>query len=175
MAITLYDATVRNFQQSLAALSGVLDAGLKHCQENNIDPEDYVGARLCGDMLPLHFQVQSAGHHSLGAIRGVQAGKFAPPPNIGKLDYAGLQKLITDSRVELDTLTSGDVNALADRDLEFVLSEKIKMPFVGEDFLLTFSVPNFYFHCTTTYAILRHKGVPLGKRDFIGLPRMKRS
>ena len=82
MAISLYDATVAGFQQTLAGVAGFLDRGLAHCHDNNIDPETLVEARLYGDMLPLRFQVQLVAHHSIGAIEAVKAGAFVPPMNL---------------------------------------------------------------------------------------------
>ena len=69
-------------------------------------------------------------------------------------------------------LTAGEVNGLEGRDVVFAFRD-FKMPFVAENFLMSFSLPNFYFHSTTAYDILRHKGVPLGKRDFMGALRLK--
>ena len=88
-------------------------------------------------------------------------------------DYAGLQKLVTGAREELQKVTAEEINDLAGKDIVFEIRDT-KIPFVAEDFLLSFSLPNFYFHATTTYDILRMKGVPLGKRDFLGRMRIKR-
>jgi hypothetical protein len=123
-------------------------------------------------MLPFRFQLQSVAHHSLGAIEGAKKGLFQPPPQIPAYDYRGLQKLVADAREELRKLTPADVNALEGKDVTFELRD-FKLPFTAEGFLLSFSLPNFYFHATTAYAILRMKGVPLGKRDFMGQMRLK--
>lgn len=171
MAIQLYDATVANFLQTLAAASGFLEKGLAHCVENKIDPAQIVDARLHPDMLPFRFQIVSVAHHSIGAIDGVKAGVFSPSDK-GPADYAGLQKMLTDAAQALRLLSREDINALEGRDMVFQLGER-KLPFVAESFLLSFSLPNFYFHATTAYGILRHKGVPLGKRNFLGQMRMK--
>ena len=87
------------------------------------------------------------------------------------MDYDALQNLVIEARAELESLTPEEVNALAGGDVIFNLGEH-RLPFVSEDFLMTFSLPNFYFHATTAYDILRMKGVPLGKRDFIGRMNM---
>ena len=171
MAISLYDATVPNYDQTLAASEGVLEKGLSFCQDQGIQPAELIAERLHQDMLPLHFQIVSVAHHSLGALRGVQAGSFTPPPQLD-LDYAGLQSLIADARTGLAEFTPEVVNAFEGRDLEFRLGDT-SIPFVAEDFLLTFSKPNFYFHATTAYDILRMKGVALGKRDFLGGMKVK--
>jgi len=171
MAISLYDLSVANYLQTLGAVEGFLGRGLDHCRDNNIDPATIVETRLFDDMLPFRFQVMSVAHHSLGAIKGVQAGVFAPPSG-GDYNYEGLQQLVADTRTALQALSRDEVNALEGRDVVFQLGN-FKMPFVAENFLLSFSLPNFYFHATTAYDILRTKGAPLGKRDFMGALRLK--
>jgi hypothetical protein len=84
-----------------------------------------------------------------------------------------LQKLVADAREALAALKPADVNAFEGRDMAFQFRD-LKMPFVAEGFLLSFSLPNFHFHATTAYDILRSKGVPLGKRDYLGQLRLKR-
>ena len=170
MSTSLYDFTVAPYLQILAAVVGYLDKGRAHCEENDIDLADVVETKLYPDMLPFRFQIYSVAHHSLGAIRGVQSGSFSPPPRLD-LDYDALQKLVIDARAELEPLTPEEVNALEGGDVVFNLGEH-RLPFVAEDFLMTFSLPNFYFHATTAYDMLRMKGVPLGKRDFIGRMNM---
>ena len=107
-----------------------------------------------------------------GAIEGVQKGEFHPPSSKTPYDYAGLQRLVAETREALSALTPDAVNALAGRDLVFHLGDR-KLPFTAEGFLMSFSLPNFYFHATTAYDILRTNGVPLGKRDFMGRLKMK--
>ena len=171
MALSLYDVTVPSFEQTLAASEGVPEKGLSFCQEQGIEPSELIAECLHPDMLPLHFQVVSVAHHSLGALRGVQAGSSSTPPKLD-LDYAGLQKLLAEARAGLAEFTPEVVNAFEGRDLEFRIGDAA-MPFVAEDFLLSFSKPNFYFHATTLYDILRMKGVALGKRDFLGGIKIK--
>jgi hypothetical protein len=172
MAISLYDATVASYLQILSAVSGVLDKGLAHCRETGLDPAEIVETRLCGDMLPFRFQIVSVTHHSRGAIEGAKAGLFQPPPDLGPLDYAALQTLVADTRDDLSKLSRDEVEALQGRDMVFKVRD-FTIPFTAENFLMSFSLPNFYFHATTTYDILRWKGAPLGKRDFMGQMRMK--
>lgn len=172
MGTSLYDLSVGNYLQTLTAVSAFLGRGLSHCQDNGIDPAEIVETRLYGDMLPFRFQVVSVCHHSLGAIKGVQGGEFGPPGAVGELDYAGLQKLVEDTLAGLKALTADEVNALAGKDVIFALGS-FKMPFTAENFIMSFSLPNFHFHATTAYDILRSKGVPLGKRDYMGPLRLK--
>ncbi len=166
MPITLYDATVAPFLQTLSATENVLLKGADWCQESGFDPNDAVAHRLREDMLPLQFQIISVAHHSLGAIQGVEGGTFTPPPTLD-LDFAGLQELVTDARSKLAEYDREAINALGDRELTFK-TQSFSLDFGGQDFLLSFSVPNFYFHVTTAYDILRNLGVPLGKRDYLG-------
>ncbi len=172
MALSLYDASVANYLQTLGAVGGFLDRSLSYFREHHVDPEQIVEARLAPDMQPLRFQIISVAHHSRGAIAGVQQGAFHPPSWKVSYDFAGLQALVAEAREALSGLTPEAVNALGGGDLVFHLGER-KLPFTAEDFLMSFSLPNFYFHATTAYDILRTNGVPLGKRDFMGRLRMK--
>jgi hypothetical protein len=172
MAVSLYDLSVTNYLQTLGGVEGFLARGLTHLQENKIDPNEIVETRLYPDMLPFRFQVLAVAHHSLGAVNGIKAGLFAPPAQLPPLDYAGLQKAVTEAREALQKLTPADVNALEGKDVVFQIRDT-KIPFTAEGFVQSFSLPNFYFHATTAYDILRSKGVPLGKRDFLGRMRLK--
>jgi hypothetical protein len=172
MAITLYDATVAPFLQTLAGVSGFLEKGRAHFTAAGIDLQEIVNTRLIEDMLPLSFQIVSVAHHSQGAIEGVKAGVFSPNVNFAEHDYASLQKLVADAQDYLKGLTREAVNALEQHDTVFQFRDT-RMPFTGEGFLLTFSLPNLHFHAATAYDILRMKGVPLGKRDYMGMPRIK--
>lgn len=172
MAFSLYDASVANFLQTLEAVGGFLDKGLAHFNGHGVDPEEIVEARLASDMLPLRFQIVSVAHHSRGAIEAAQSGAFRPPSGPADLTYAGLQTLVREAHAALSALSAETVNAVEGRDVIFHLGDR-KLPFVAETFLMSFSLPNFYFHAATAYDILRLKGVPLGKRDFLGRLKMK--
>jgi len=172
MAIPLYDLSVASYLQTLGGVAGFMERGLDHFRDNNIDPAEIVETRLFPDMLPFKFQILSVAHHSMGAIEGVKKGVFTPPGDVPGVDYAGLQKIVADTRAALQALKPEEVNALEGRDVVFQFRD-FKMPFTAQGFLMSFSLPNFYFHATTAYDILRNKGVPLGKRDFMGQLRMK--
>ena len=171
MAFSLYDASVANYLQTLGAVSVVLERGLTHFRENKVDPEQIVETCLAPDTLPFRFQIISVAHHSRGAIEAAKNGVFSPP-TMKPLDYAGLQALVTDTEKELTALSRDEVNALEGRDMVFKMGDRT-MPFTAENFLMSFSLPNFYFHATTAYDILRSKGVPLGKRYYMGRLKMK--
>ena len=172
MAITLYDTTVALFIQTLGAMDGFLKRGLAHCEDNNIDPAAVLETRLFDDMLPLRYQVQASIGHSVAAIEGVKAGVFKPPYGDASASYAGIQAAVTQALEKLKAYTPAEINALEGKDVVFVLGDR-QMPFVAEGFLLTFSLANFHFHATTAYDILRSKGVPLGKRDYLGRLNLK--
>ena len=171
MALSLYDVSVTNYLQTLNAVSGFLGKGLAWAQEGGHDLDVLVDTRLAGDMLPFRFQVVSVCHHSRGAIAGAKAGVFSPP-GPSDASYAGLQAMVTEAIAELKAMTPEEVNALEGKDMVFQLGER-KLPFTVENFLMSFSLPNFHFHATTAYDILRQKGVPLGKRDYLGAMRLK--
>jgi hypothetical protein len=173
MAFSLYDASVANYLQILGAVAGYMDKAAAHFKEKGADLEQVVETRLFDDMLPFRFQIVSVAHHSQGAMEAVQKGVFSP--NMGKPDlkYADLQKMVADATSSLTALKPDAVNAMAGGDVMFQFGER-KMPFTAAEFLMSFSLPNFFFHATTAYDILRHKGAPLGKRDFMGKLRIKR-
>jgi hypothetical protein len=172
MAISLYEISVSNYLQTLGAVGGFLQRGLAHFGENSIDPEQIVETRLYPDMLPFRFQIQSVAHHSVGAIEAVKNGIFRPPSNLPNHDYAGLQALIAGARESLEGIAAETINAREGSEVIFEI-RNTKMPFTAEGFVLSFSLPNFYFHATTAYDILRSKGVPVGKRDYLGTLRKK--
>jgi hypothetical protein len=123
-------------------------------------------------MLPLRFQIVSVAHHSRGAMEAAKSGVFTPSLGKPDLDYAALQALVTEARNELSALTPEVVNALVGRDVTFKFRDHTLL-FTAEGFLMSFSLPNFFFHATTAYDILRHSGAPLGKRDFMGRMKFK--
>jgi hypothetical protein len=172
MALSLYEVTVPTFTQILSALSGVLEKGEAHAGEKGIPVDDWVGARLFSDMLPLNFQVKQTVAHSAGALEAVQAGVFNPDMTPPPEHFDALKRSVTAALDSIARYTPADLNALEGRDMRFEFRERV-LPFTAENFLMSFSLPNFYFHATTAYDILRHNGVPLGKRDFMGRLRLK--
>lgn len=172
MTFSLYDATVANYLQILGSTEALMTKSLAHFKEKGIDPTTIVETKLCDDMLPFRFQIVSTTHHSRGAMAAVREGVFTPPAARPDLDYAGLHALVSDARAELAALTPDAVNGMLGRDVVFKLGDRA-LPFTAEGFLMSFSLPNFFFHATTAYDILRHKGAPIGKRDFMGRLKLK--
>ncbi len=174
MAISLYSATVPTFQQILGALSGLIDKGEAYCNDTGLAPANIIQARLAPDMFPFGYQVKATVGHSLGAIVGVRMGVYSPDLNPWPETFAGLKELVDDARAALAHVTPEEVESFVGKDAAFVFRDT-RLEFTAEDFLLSFSLPNFYFHATTTYDLLRWKGVAIGKRDFMGRPRMKKA
>jgi hypothetical protein len=171
MSISFYEASISSYQQILDGIAVVLNKGAAHAAENNIDPQEFVLKKLFDDMMPLHFQVVSACHHSLGALIGMREGRFSPPSFDLDKSYAELQGMVAEAKLGVAAFSEADANEIADKSMVFVLGKQ-EMPFSNQNFLMSFSLPNFYFHATTTYDILRMQGVPLGKRDFLGAMRV---
>ena len=172
MPLSLYDATIPAFQQQLTAVAALLDKASAHCVESNTPENALIHARLIEDMLPFNYQVKSTVVHSLGAVQALAKGVFSPDLTPSPETIQGLKERVTQAMRSLEALAPGDVNAFEGRDMRFEFRD-FKLPFTAENFLLSFSLPNFYFHAATAYDILRHNGVAIGKRDFTGPLRLK--
>ncbi len=171
MSTSLYDLSVGSYRQIVAAASAFLAKGAEHCTANGIALDDVVATSLYPDMSTFHFQAVCIAHHSIGAVRGIMAGEFGPPSGYPDTDYAGLQTLVGQALSDLEAVDASALNDCSGAPVIFKLGGN-EIPFTAENFVLSFSLPNFYFHTTTAYDILRSKGVPLGKRDFLGQMRM---
>ena len=169
---SLYTAIVPSYSQVLRSVAGLLGKAEAHCAEKGIAPEELIQARLAPDMLPFAYQIKATTSHSLGAIEAVRKGVFAPDRSPPPEDFPALHARIADALTALEALDPAEINAFVGRDLRFSVGER-HTDFTAENFLLSFSQPNFYFHASTAYGILRLKGLEIGKRDFIGRPRSK--
>lgn len=165
MAISLYDAVVPNFLQVLGGMRGVLGKGLAHARATGVDPDSLVEARLAEDMFPLGVQVRLVASHSAGALRDVSQGAFTFPTK-DLTDYAGLQAQLADAEASVREWSPEAVNALQGKEVLFEVPSSRRV-FTAEAFLFSFSTPNFYFHAVTAYGILRARGVPVGKMDYL--------
>ncbi len=172
MALSLYAATVPSYLQILRSVTGLLGKAQAFCAERSLAPEEIIEARLAPDMLPFAYQVRSTVTHSVGAIEGLRRGTFSPDRSAPPGSFAQLETLVRGAQTTLGALDPAELDGYADRDMLFVSGER-RLAFTGADFLLSFSQPNFYFHATTAYDILRWKGVAIGKRDFTGQLRIK--
>lgn len=172
MSFSLHAAAVGTYLQILPAISALVDKAEEHCRASGLAAEALTDARLAVDMWPFAKQVTSCTHHSAGTIKGLRAGVFGPDLAPAPLDFASLRREIGDAIALLETIEPDEINGMAGRDMRFEFGER-RMDFTVEDFILTFSLPNFYFHATTAYAILRNQGLPIGKMDFMGRIRLK--
>lgn len=172
MAISLYAATVPSYCQILGAVVGLIDKAEAFCAERGIAPADLIQARLADDMQPFAYQVKSTVVHSLGAIEGVRKGVFSPDTTTPPPAFAALRARITEAVIALEAIQATEVDSFVGREMRFAFGDR-HIDYTAENFLLSFSQPNFYFHAATTYDILRWKGVPIGKRDFMGKTRKK--
>lgn len=172
MPITLYDAFVPTCLQQLGSVRGLIDKAEAHCRDNGWEPAQVINARLAPDMFDFAYQVKSCRTHSMKAIEGAKTGQFSPDMTEPPADFAGLRAVVDEAVAYLQALTTDELEALIGRDAEFRFKDFV-VPFTAENFLLSFSLPNFQFHATTAYALLRHLGVPVGKRDYLGALRMK--
>jgi hypothetical protein len=123
-------------------------------------------------MLPFAYQVKATTTHSLGAIEGLRKGVFSPDTTPPPQTFAALKTTVSDTLAALEAIDAAEIDAFLGRDMRFAFGER-QVNYTAENFLLSFSQPNFYFHATTAYDILRWKGLPLAKRDFVGRVRIK--
>jgi len=171
MPISLHAATVPGFIRQLRALSGILDKAAAFCADNGIAEADMLQERLAEDMFPLGYQIKSAVVHSLGGIEGIRRGTFSPDTSTPFETFAEHKAALDSATSTLTAIDPAELEGFIGKDMEFRIREFV-MPFAAEDFLLAFTQPNFFFHVTTSYAILRARGVPLGKVDYLGaLPK----
>lgn len=166
MSISMYQASVPVFQRMLANLSAILNKAEAHAAARKIDPATMLGARLALDMLPLSRQVQIVCDFAKSAtarLAGVEAPKFED----AETTFADLQKRIARVQEYIGGFKAAQIDGSEERAFVVKLGPR-EVNFTGLPYLLNHVLPNFYFHSTTAYAILRHYGLELGKPDFLG-------
>lgn len=171
MSLTIYRSIVPTYLQILGALDKLVDKAEAHCKEHNLAKEELLHAALAPDMFNFCQQIHQALSHSARAIKCTQEGVFAPDISPAPEDFDDLRSAIQAAIGELQALDENSLESLAGKAMRFEFAE-YKMSFVAEEFLLTFSQPNFFFHATTAYDILRSKGVSLTKGDYMGALRL---
>ena len=166
MSVSLHHIALPTYVRGLEALSAVLDKAAAHAKAHHVDAKTLLQARLRDDMFPMSRQVQIAcdqAKNALARLAGVEAPRFEDTETTIDELKARIAKTVD----YLRSLKAADVDAGASREIIFPIGPaKAKMK--GMDYLLHFSLPNFYFHATTAYDLLRRDGVELGKRDFLG-------
>ena len=166
MPLSMYRASVPVFKQLLKSLDAILDKAAAYAAARKIDPNALLQARLAPDMFHLTRQVQIASDQAKG-IAARMAGQEPPKFEDNEASFADLKARIAKTIAFLDGLQPAQIDGSEDREIAMPVGGQT-LKFKGVDYLLGFGLPNFYFHVTTAYAILRHNGLEIGKRDFIG-------
>ncbi len=168
MTISMYQASVPRFVNILGNLSRILDKTQAHIDARKIADTTLTGARLFPDMLPLSAQVQIACDTAKGVVARL-SGVDAPVFEDSETTLAQLKERIAKTIAFIESVPADKIDGTEDKAIVTRRGEK-ETHYKGLQFLLGHAVPNFYFHVTTTYAILRHNGVEIGKRDYLGNP-----
>jgi uncharacterized protein len=166
MSITVYQASIPIFTQFLTSLSTTLGKAAAHAAAKKIDPSAFCQARLFPDMFPLARQVQLTADFAKNAASRL-AGQDPPRFTDDEKTFEELQARIARTLAHLKSVPQAAIEAGDERAITITVGGS-PMQFIGRDYLLNFALPNFFFHATTAYAILRENGVELGKRDFMG-------
>jgi hypothetical protein len=166
MAMSMYQASIPQFTKMLSNLSNILKKGEEFAKAKNIDGTVLVGSRLAADMFPLAKQVQIACDqvkNGMARLAGVEPPKF----DDNESTFAELQERIAKTIAFAKSIKPEQVDGTEAKEIKFSIREW-NFEFVGDQYLMTWIIPNFYFHVTTAYNILRHNGVEIGKSDFLG-------
>lgn len=166
MSLSMYTASVPVYTQFLTALSNVLKKAAAHAEAKKIDPSVLINARLAPDMFALARQVQIATDHAKGSLARL-AGLEVPSFPDTETTLEELQARIAKTVDYVKTFKPEQIDGTEAREIVLTFGTQ-KFPFNGQTYLIQFALPNFYFHISMAYAILRHNGVEVGKRDFMG-------
>ncbi|HTD03435.1 DUF1993 domain-containing protein [Undibacterium sp.] len=166
MSLSMYRVSVPVFVRGLGVLSTLLEKASAHAQEHGIPSEVLINARLAPTMMPFSAQVQRASDTSKLAIErltGIPSPHFADK----ETTFVELQERIDRTITYLESIDEAELETAETRTVTLSFGE-FKPVFRGDDYLLSFAIPNFFFHVTTAHDILRHNGVGIGKRDYLG-------
>jgi uncharacterized protein len=166
MSLSMYQASVPVFQRTLGALEKILGKAAAYAEERKIDPAVLLSARLYPDMFALTRQVQIATDHAKGAPARL-AGVAVPSFEDAEKTFPELKARIGKTLSFIGSLKPDQIDGSEGRDISLKAGPR-ELSFKGQDYLLFFALPNFYFHATTAFGILRHNGVSIGKLDFLG-------
>ncbi len=167
MSLSMHTASVPLFVRQLTSMLAWLDKAQTHAEARKFDTANYVGMRLAPDMLPLSRQIQIASDGAKGCIARL-AGQEAPKWDDTETTFDELRARIRKTIDYVQSVPAAQVDGSEEREILLPTRSGEPMRFTGENFLKHFALPNFYFHATMTYALLRHAGVELGKRDYLG-------
>ena len=168
MTISMYQASVPTITRSLANLIAILEKAAAHAEAKKIDPAVLTNARLFPDMFPLKRQVQIACDNAKGAVARL-AGVEVPKHEDTEETIADLKARIAKTIAFVEMIEPARIDGSEERNIHLKLGSR-EVDWKGMQYLLGYALPNFYFHAVTAYDILRHSGVELGKRDYIGSP-----
>lgn len=166
MTLSMHQACVPVLVKQLTSLSGILAKGAAYAAEAGIDPSELLDAKLAPDMFALTRQVQIATDMAKGGA-GRLAGIEVPSYADEEKTFAELQDRLTRTIAYLKAIPDGAIDGSEEREIVLKFPNR-EMRFAGQEYLLDFVLPNVFFHTTTAYALLRKKGVPIGKIDFLG-------
>jgi len=166
MSLTMYQASIPAFVRMLGNLSAILDKAAAHAEAKKIDPAVFINARLAPDMFPLSRQVQIATDMVKGCAARL-AGIEVPRYEDNETTFAELQARIDKTKAFLQSISASQIDGSEQRQITLKFGSR-ELSFLGQPYLLDFVLPNFHFHLSMTYAILRHNGVEIGKKDYIG-------
>lgn len=166
MTISMYQASVPVFNRMLNNLAAVLEKGAAHAAAKKIDPAVLVNSRLYPDMFPLSKQIQIAADMAKGCVARL-AGQEPPKYEDNEAAFSDLVVRINKTVAYISTFKPGQIDGSEGKTITLQMRSG-PLTFLGMPYLLDFVYPNFYFHVTTAYAILRHSGVEVGKQDFLG-------
>ncbi|MEY3808459.1 MAG: hypothetical protein RI893_1435 [Pseudomonadota bacterium] len=166
MSLSMYQASIPSFLRMLENLSAILDKAAAHAEAKKIDPAIFINARLAPNMFPLSRQVQIATDLVKGCAARL-AGIEVPCYEDNEITFPELQARITKTMVFLQSVSAAQIDGSEERNITPKFGSR-ELSFSGQEYLLDFVIPNFHFHLTTTYAILRHHGVEIGKSDYTG-------
>ena len=166
MSLSMYDASVPALTSFLTNLSAILKKGAEYASEKKIEETVLTGARLYPDMFALSRQVQIACDQAKGCAARL-AGVEVPSFEDNEQTFAELQARIDKTLQFIGSVAADKINGSEEKPIHLKIGP-YELDFTGQSYLLTFTLPNLYFHITTAYNILRHNGVPLGKKDFVG-------
>ena len=166
--MSFYDATVPAFLQILGSLSGLFSKAEAHCKAKNIQPEVLLGARLYPDMLPLSKQIQLASDFAGKACARLTHSEVPSTPDT-ETTFEELKQRLAKTIEYVKSFKPAQFEGADAKDVTFPAGPNNSMTLKGQQFLSNVAFPNFYFHATTTHGILRHNGVEIGKRDFLGV------
>ncbi len=167
MTLSMYQASVPVFKQMLGALGSVLAKAEAHAAERKIDPNALLQARLYPDMFPLLRQVQVAADFAKSVSARI-AGVEVPSFEDKEASFADLQARIAKTLAFVEGLDAAQIDGSEERRIVTQAGTPKEKIFSGQSYLLNYGLPHFFFHTTATYAILRHSGVEVGKKDYIG-------